>query len=198
MTLLARIRVSLTGSAVVGPSLMTFYQVGEPSGLPAAVKTFVTACADRMPTGISFDVPNSGDRIVAETGVLDSGWSGTGGGTVASGNTTGYALGAGGVLAWKTAAVSNGYHVQGRTFIVPLAHNCFDGGGRVDALTVQRLTDAGTALIAATSGGLCVWSRPMPQRPGKNGTLPARAGVYSAITTARMLTTPSALRSRRV
>src|SRR4051812_13521118 len=104
MTTLKRMRVELTGSPVVGDSVMTFYAVaGTAAGWPAAVKTFLSTLVASVPSGLNFVVPTSGNELQAETGTLTGVWSATGGGTVTGTGGGSFVLGTGARVVWNTA-----------------------------------------------------------------------------------------------
>lgn len=197
MALLQRVQVAMSGSPVVGPGVMTFYGIEGGGAMTPAIKSFITTLASAVPTGVTFIVPNSGDVIESTTGVIDSVWNEVNGGTVSSTNTTGYVLGMGARLEWKTSAVVAGHHLRGRTFLVPLGKGCFDANGRVDPGLASSMTTAATTLYGAISGGLQIWSRPKPARQGKHGTLPAQVGANGTVVSVTCPTTPTSLRSRR-
>jgi len=194
----ARLRVSMSGSALVGAGLLTFYTRNiTPGGFPGSVKTFLTSCASAIPTGVTFDVPSSGDTINETTGELVGAWTGTGGGTVTGTATGTFTLGSGARIEWLTSIPFDGYHPRGRTFLVPLTNLAFDASGRLGAASVTQFKNAADALVTAAGGDLVVWTRPRKAYTGPRGPVAARAGTIVPITSTLVPTTPTALRSRR-
>jgi hypothetical protein len=182
-----RMRVTWSGSQVVGPSVSTFFF--PISGVdPAAVLAFFDAVKSLIPNGVQITVPNAGDVINDATGDLNGSWAVAGGGNVQGTNANLFILGTGVRIVWETLGIRNNRHVRGSTFLVPVAANTFDTSGRITPANQTLVTNAATALIGATPLGLKIWSRP---KGGVNGT-------SWDVTSARVPEVPSWLRSRRV
>lgn len=195
---MARMRVEIGGTTVVGPGLMTFYSRDlAATWFPGAVKTFLNAFTGAVPAGTQFTVPSGGDTIDEATGELLGTWASSGGGTVAGAGGATFALGQGARIEWKTTTPVFGHHPRGRTFMVPLIGSAFGSDGRVTAANITSWGNAAQALITAGAGDLVVWVRPRKGYVGKKGPLPDRSGAIVPITSASVPSTPTALRSRR-
>lgn len=187
MTAINRFRVQWTGSAVVGPSLSTFYFSGSAVGKPAALVTFFTAIAGMVAPGVTWTIPGTGDVLEDSTGALTGSWTAAGGGSVVSSGTGVFAQGVGVRAVWQTANVHKGRRVKGTTFIVPLSAAQYQADGTIVNATLTNLLAAQNALIAATTPDFRIWSR-----PDANG-----AFALSSVTGALAPDTVSTLRSRR-
>lgn len=187
MTDLCRLRIDLSGAAVVGASVMTLYSNATGSGLPAAAKTWLTNSAANFPANLTFTIPNGGDLINETTGALTGSWSDGGGGTVVGSGVGGFAIGVGARVQWTTTGITNGRRVRGTTFLVPLMSGSFDVDGRIRAATITSLNTPLQAFLTGMAGHLTVWSRPVP----------GRAGTHHDVTAASIPTSPATLRSRR-
>lgn len=188
MTNLARLRIDLTGAAVVGPSVMTLYQDAAATGLPAATVTWLNAIKANLPPSLTLTVPGGGDTLDAATGALNGSWSDGGGGTVTGTGVGGFAIGVGARIVWGTSGIVGGRRVRGTTFLVPLMGGTFDSSGRMQPATVTSLNTPTQAFLTAMGSNLLIWSRPKG----------ARAGTTHPVTSATVKTNPSTLRSRRV
>ena len=71
-----RLRVTWNGLGGL-PGLSTFYYGVSTPNVSDAV-TFFTAIRTLFPTGLSWDIPSSGDEIDDATGQLTGGWVGSG------------------------------------------------------------------------------------------------------------------------
>src|SRR5262245_47744302 len=128
-----RLRVAWSGPAGTGPGLSTFYTSVLPVGLPASVKAFFDALKLMFPTGVSFDIPNSGDRITVETGALSGAWSVSSGGGIVSGTGTGtWAAGVGARVVWTTSSIVGTRRVKGATFLCPIVTAGYDNAGTLE------------------------------------------------------------------
>lgn len=184
---IARLRIDLTGSGVVGPSVMTFFHRAGGTGLPAAAKNYLTALVGLYPDDITAYVPNGGDLIDAATGILTGSWSSGLGGTVTGTQTTSFSLGNGVRVLWRTSGIVAGRRVRGATFHVPASGGAFDTTGLVTTATVAAVDTANGAFVTACGGDLVIWSRPTSTRSGS--AHPILAGYTQR--------TPTSLRSRR-
>ena len=181
-----RVRVEWGGGATTGPGLSTFYFAGA-SADPGALYAFFNALKGAFAPGITWTIPNNGDSIDSETGDLVGAWSATGGGVINSTGAGSFTRGAGFSVVWNTAGIFRGRRVRGRTFMTGLYGGAYDGNGEVGTATVSAATTAASALIAATSPNLGIWSRP------RLGT----AGEFNSITSSSVSQDVSWLRSRR-
>lgn len=187
MANLARLRVELGGAGVVGPGVMTFYNANSGSGLPTAVKSFLTSLQSTFPDDVTLTVPNTGDLIDEATGALAGAWTDGTAGVITGSGTGAFQVGAGIRVKWLTGGIVNGRRVRGSTFIVPAVSLAFDTSGRLGSTTVSVVTTAANALIAAQGSYFRIWSRPVP----------GRAGTSHEVTSCSVPLTGTSLRSRR-
>jgi hypothetical protein len=197
MTNLARLRVTLSGSAVVGPSVLTLYQDAAHVGLPAATLTWLNAIKANFPPSLTFTVPDGGDTILDTNGSLIGTWSDGGGGTVVGTGVGGFLIGTGARVRWGTAGIVGGRRVVGTTFLVPLQGTDFDSSGRLAAASRTALQTPTSAFLTAMGGALMIWSRPKAAQPLHVPPLPARSGSSHAAVSATIPFEPTTLRSRR-
>lgn len=189
MTMLARLRIDWSGSALVGPGLTTLYFDSSKSGFSAAVVTFMNAIKAQHPAGVSWTVPGFGDLIDSETGDLTGAWSETGGNTVIAASAGGvYSLGVGYATRWDTGSIVRGSRVRGRSYWAPALGSVFGSNGLMTTAANNSVAVAANALVSAVPGALMIWTRP-------NGT---DGGHASAVISATVPNTPTWLRSRRV
>jgi len=171
------------------PGYSNFY-IGTTITDHTPIRTFFQALVNYLPSAVTITVPTSGDQISEATGAITGVYSATvTGGVVngAAGNSGVYAGMAGAQVQWQTSAIINGRRPLGKTFIVPLYSTAFDSNGSIGVLPLAAIQAAGTALVAALSGEMKVWSRPRPSIAGANVT----------VTGARVPDLAIALRSRR-
>jgi len=187
MANLARVRVSWSGPAVVGPGISTFYFDEAGSGWTADLATFFNVVKAWIPVGTSMTVPNNGDLIDAASGELSGTWT-DGSTSVIGGTGVGnYTLGVGCRVVWATAGLTNGRRVKGSTYIVPILNAQFEGSGALVAAFVSSLDSAADALVTAQAGTFVIYTRPVNGAGGKS----------SAVTAANVPDAVSWLRSRR-
>lgn len=185
MTTMRRLRVSWNGLGGL-PGLSTFYYGVATPNVSDAV-TFFNAIKALFPTGLSWDIPSSGDEIDDATGELTGGWIGSGGGSVAAtGGSGNYAAGVGTRIRWDTLVITGGRRVRGGTFLAPLLGSCFDSSGTVNNANLVTLQAAASA-FAASGVAKGIWHRPV------NGS----GGLYAAINSAVIADKVTMLRSRR-
>lgn len=188
MPTLLRLRVTWTGTPVVGTGLSTFYFLETASsGASGSVKAFFTAVKATFPSGITWTIPASYDAIDAATGTLLSGGSFTGSGTETSGTVgSNFTQGAGGRVVWNTNGIFRGRRVRGSTFMCPLVHDYWEGASAISSVATGNWASAAAALIAAEPT-LAIYSRHV------GGT----AGAGNVVTSATIPDKTSWLRSRR-
>lgn len=188
---LARIRVTWSGSPVVGPGVSTFYQstMADASGL-AAIKSFYTSLAGMCPSGLSWTIPSTGDFLNESDGSLAGSWSFPGaGGVVAASTASTWVNGVGARIKWQTNGIHKGRKVVGATFMVPVVVGAYEGSGNLVGSYVTLLQSSANALVSGMGGDMYVWSRPT----AGGGT----DGKKSAVTAAQAPDYVSWLRSRR-
>lgn len=188
MALIARARVSWSGSPVTGPGVSTFYLVGAvTAGWPAALVTLFTAVRNFVPTGVTWTVPGTVDVIESTTGVLVTANSPGGGGTVTSaGGAVDFKPGVGLRMRWLTAGVVAGRRVNGTTFLAPTTSQEIPNGV-VQGTTITSIQTAMTAYLGGGYDNPAIWSKPTPQR----------VGSIHEITSVQVPSSLSWLRSRR-
>lgn len=180
-----RLRVTWNGLGGL-PGLSTFYYGVATPNVSDCV-AFFNAIKASFPTGLSWDIPSSGDEIDDATGQLTGGWTGSGGGTVAAtGGASNYAAGVGTRVRWDTLVVTGGRRVRGSTFLTPLIVGSFDGSGTIATATLTTLQTAAST-FAASGVAKGIWHRPV------NGA----GGLYCAINTGTVPDKVTMLRSRR-
>lgn len=95
---------------------------------------------------------------------------------------------AGACITWTTGDVRNGRRVRGRTFLVPLSAQAYEGDGTLNSATITRLNAAATAL-RNTTPVLQVFARPSAKG--------ASDGFGATVTGHRLSDKAAILRSRR-
>lgn len=186
MAVLMRVPVIWSGLSGL-PGISVFHWDGGVSSDVSDIANFFDDIKPYFPTGLSWQIPGSGDNIEDSTGALIGEWSVTGGGTVgASGGTGGYAAGTGARVRWNTGAIVSGRRLRGSTFLCPLIGSVYEGNGTISGVALNQLAVASTTL--ASTGALKIWSRPSPG--GTDGT---SATVLSGLVPDRV----TSLRSRR-
>jgi hypothetical protein len=191
-------RVTWGGSTVVGPGVSTFFfNSTAMAGVPAAVVQLFTALKPYIPSGTSITIPSAGEKLDEATSELAGAWTATGGAAVlGAGGAAPFLLGTGARLRWQTGAIVGGRRVVGSTFIVPMTAQEL-GSGIVAGGTQSIINAACAAFLAAVPGAFGVYSKHQPARPGAGGTLPARDGVWSQVTSGIVDPDMTWLRSRR-
>lgn len=187
MTQLARVRVTWTGTPVVGPGVSTFYFDSAGTGFTAALNAFFADMPGRLPLGLAIGIPNTGDLVDSATGVITGTWTDGTTHTVNGSGTAAYLQGVGSRIVWGTAGRTNGRPVHGTTFLIPLTTAQYTTSGSMDSAAAAAIRAAGLTLITAASSGLRVWTRP---RAGVPGVAHVPTGVQVPLT-------PSWLRSRK-
>lgn len=187
MTDTAKIPVVWDGLAGL-PGLSIFHSTtAQAPTLVSALVTFFTAIKGQFPTGLTWQIPSSGDTFDDQTGTLTGTWTGGSGSTVAaSGGSTVYAAGTGAYVRWDTGAVINGRRVKGRTFLCPILGATFDTNGTLQNATVAAWQTAVNTLVSSST--LRVWHRPPP---GGN------TGIAVLVTAGTVPDKVTSLRSRR-
>jgi len=173
MANLARVRCVWSGGPVVGPGLSTFYFDEAHEGFASDLSDFFQAIDAYLPIGIIVTVPSDGDLLDVATGDLTGSWA-----EAASGPGTGagfgaYPAGVGARVTWSTSGIVAGRRVRGSTFLCPLVNSCYGTDGTLDETVRTALDAAADGLVTASAGGMRIWSRPAPGRPGAASTVTA-------------------------
>jgi hypothetical protein len=156
------------------PGVSTFY--ADETITQAAIdslRAFFNGCGALLPTGLTIQVPSSGDIIDQGTGSLTGAWSVATTPTVVtgSGGTGVYAGNAGAVIHWLTPDLFGGRRLRGRSFLVPLIGTAYENNGSLSSATISAISGAATTFLAAVPGMWNVWHRPRPGFAGGNGTI---------------------------
>lgn len=167
---LFRLRVTWSGSPVVGEGLSTFYFSDVDATVPGAVAGFFDAIKNQIPGGVSWSIPNGGDVLDDATGTVTSSWVAGTSSTVASVVSATWVQGVGARVVWSTPGIVAGRRVKGSTFIVPILTEKFTSGGAIDDSMRAQFDLAAEDLIDAVTGtfNMVVWSRPTVGRPGSS------------------------------
>jgi hypothetical protein len=165
----------------------TNHYVGSAVLAQSAIRTFYDALKANIPTGLTIQVPSTGDQVNEATGAITGVWSGAVQ-AVVTGTAVGvYAGPVGACVNWRTGNIINGRRPMGRTFIVPLSQASFETNGTLSAAALALIQAAATQLITDLAGELKVWHRPNTAGPGANVT----------VLTAQVPDMGAVLRSRR-
>jgi len=139
----------------------TFY--GEDGAILAAdVHAFFDRVRGSIPNEITLQVEPAGDILDDAKGTLLGSWTTTAL-TPLPGLYAGvYASPVGLVLNWMTSDIADGHRIKGKTFLVPMGPDQFDGSGNVLPAEVVGKESAGQDMIDAHVNNLKVWHRPKP------------------------------------
>lgn len=182
-----RIRVELTGGAIEGPGLCTFFsETAAGASLTTGAYQFWNLLRVTLPSSVQIQVPNGGDLIDETNGTLTGTWGTSGSQPTISGGGGGgpFAQGVGSRVVWHTDTIRGGRRVRGSTFIIPNTAASYDAAG---TLTPEAIGNIGTgvdAMLTALTGNLVVWSRPRPGLVGAAVPV-ARGTVPDKISTLR-------------
>ena len=179
MTDISRVRIEVTGTGVIGPSVLTLYTAGLGGDLSAAARTWLNAQAAFFSTDVTYLCPGDGDVIDDATGDITGAWSGTLPAAVVGSSGGAYARGVGYSVKWGTAGVVNSHHVRGRSFLVPCVGSCFTSDGGIDPTTSSTITTASQAMITTLAGNFRIWSRPTPDRAGSSHAVTSASVVQN-------------------
>lgn len=208
MASIMRIKAKWTGyTGAPGYSNFYFREFGENWATDATadaaadrVETFLGALLTLFPPALRVAVQSDAELLEETDGklisVFNAGLRNTYAGSAVA---AGYSAASGAVITWRSNGVVAGRRARGRTFLVPLASAAYASGGDLSANTLTTISNAATALAAGTgSPDLGVWSRPHEARVNKAGTaIPAREGVWHAVTSVTVPSKVAVLRSRR-
>lgn len=179
MTDISRVRIQVTGTGVIGPSVLTLYTAGLGGDLSAAARTWLNAQAAFLPTDVTYQLPSDGDVIDDATGNITGSWTGSVVTPVTGSSGGAYARGVGYAVKWGTAGVVNSHHVRGRSFIVPCVGSCFTSDGGIDPTTGNTIDTASQAMVTALAGNFRIWSRPAPGRAGSSHAVTSGGVIHN-------------------
>jgi len=188
MANLIRVRTEWSGSPVVGPGVSTFYLAETATGFLTAFNSFWVGFVTRVPVGVTWTTPNTGDLIDVDTGGLSGTWTDGTTSTVTSTGTGPFPSAVGARVKWATSGVRNNRRVRGSTFICPLTNSCFQSDGTIDTTVLTAMNTIASGLFTALGGDMRIYSRPV-----------AGAGGQASVVTGGLIPDKvSWLRSRRV
>jgi hypothetical protein len=194
MLVMRRVPVSWTTGP--GGSGVSVFYTGDSDDVTVQLGTFFNAIKAQMPTGVTWTIPASGDKLQDEDGELAGAWSGGTQATIVGTSNQPYAAGTGAYIRWLTGAVVDKHKLQGRTFLVPLANTAYWTDGEIVSSSLTILQNAATALAAASK--LIVWHRPRKAYTSPDGTShPERVGTNRLVIAATVPNKVTSLRSRR-
>lgn len=196
MTALNRVTVAWQGWPG-SPGVTQFYTDNVPAQTTIdGIRSFFQSLITLLPTGLTINVPGSGDIVEDATGGLAGSWSVGTTPLQVTGNGAGtYAGNAGAVVHWLTNTVVTKRRLRGRTFIVPMVSSAYDATGSLSVTALNTLTTAASTLVSAAGGNLVVWHRPVIQ---KGTGVVVRTGSNGKITSSRVPDLAVSLRSRRI
>jgi hypothetical protein len=199
MVTIAQIQASWTGLPG-GVGFTTIY-VRSTAANPSPFLTFFQTIASRLPAVATVTVPSTGRLLDEATGKMTGVWNQGGGGAVGGTSSNTFAPQSGAQVKWDTGGFSNGRHVRGRMFIIPLSNAQYSTTlpGTIDQAACNVINGAATAMITAFAGNLVVWQRPLYERDsnGNPTDVLKRPGTVSTVTTATTPVKPATLRGRR-
>jgi len=154
----------------------------------SALRTFYDSIKAFLPSGLTIQVPNSGDQVAEGTGLITGAWTGASQAIITATGTGTYPGSAGACVNWRTSGLVRGRRPMGRTFLVPLVGTAFETNGSIATAALAAIGTAASQLITDLAGELKVWSRPTDTTAGSNVT----------VTSANVPDLAVVLRSRRI
>lgn len=177
-----------------GPGYTSFYFSpftggGDAAAARGRVRAFFAAMSQQIATSSLITVSPTIEVVDESTGELQGYIDDETEVSPVPGASSGSYVGsAGGVVSWNTNTVVGGRRVRGRTFVVPMRTNAFDGDGTLAPSTITAMRDGADALLEAEfEQELVIWSRPRAGSPG----------VIAPVTGYRIPDMAAVLRSRR-
>lgn len=183
---LNRVRVALTGFTGL-PGVATFHFNSSVTDM-TALRTFWDSVKSVFPNSVLINVPNAGDTITENSGVIQGAWSGPAQATVqGTGGTTSVVSTGGPMVRWTTPQVVDGRRPIGKTFLTPMVAIHLTTTGTVASSVATTVSNAAQALVVAYAGEMKTYHRP------KGGT----GGVGCTIIAGTCSNKLMVLRSRR-
>jgi hypothetical protein len=152
------------------PGYTNFY-VGTAIVNQTEIRAFFNSLISILPTGLTIQVPSTGDIVDESTGLITGAWSGAANALVTATGAGTYPGSAGACINWRTSLLIAGRRPIGRTFLVPMVGGGFEANGSISAGTLTTIGNAANTLITNLAGELKVWSRPRPTIAGANVTV---------------------------
>jgi hypothetical protein len=151
------------------------------------LRAWYLAIAGSLPNTVTVDVQETGDVIDDATGTLTGAWSTSPVLPVVGTSAAAYAAPAGWAATWNTTTIVGGKRLKGRTYLVPGAASMYQTDGSIEPVILAALQGYTNTFMAAASGDLVVWHRPVGGVGGSHGL----------VTSARVNDKVVVLRSRR-
>jgi hypothetical protein len=149
----------------------TNHYVGSNVLAQTAIRAFYDGVKAYLPTGLTVQVPSSGDQVNEATGDITGVWTGAAQAVVSGGGAAAYAGATGACVNWRTGNIINGRRPMGRTYLVPLVSTAFETNGTLGSTAVTTIQNVATQLITDLAGELKIWHRPSTLGPGSNVTV---------------------------
>lgn len=111
-----------------------------------------------LPTGVRITPASFAEQVDETDGTLIGTIPLTAGAPTTGVQPGGYSALSGACVNWLTGSIVNGKRVRGRTFVVPLAANCYDVDGSLTANFLTTVRAAAATLVSASD--LAIWHRP--------------------------------------
>lgn len=185
---ISRVRVELTGPAVIGPSVTTLHTTGAPGALMSAWSLLLIAFKPNSPSTLTWTFPSSGEVIDSTTGLATGTWTATPPPSIVGSDNGSYAAGVGERIVWGTDTFHAGRRIKGSTYIVPLGAGAYATDGRLNATMRGTQQTAVNTFVTAMSGAFCILTRRSARNP---------IGGLAAVTSGTVPNSVSWLRSRR-
>ena len=197
MAVIVRVR-SIWNGFQGAPGYTNWYGISDGDSAVAAqqlgnrMRTFWEALKFFIPNGATIKVQRTYQVLDSISGVMSlEADMGTDPAVTTSGAAanTAYAAPVGCIVNWNTGLFNDlGHRIRGRTYVVPLTGNAFEGNGTLTSTFQSATQTAATAAVGGT-GGLSVWTRP------PKGT--HTGGRISVVTSATVPDKSCVLRTRR-
>lgn len=173
---ICQLRVSWEGLPGL-PGVSTFYYSTADALTLADTRAFFESLKAFFPPGLTIRYPNGGMKVDSSTGHPTGTWVGTQPAPTTGTGTGGYAAPTGAVVNWNSELFIAGRQLRGKTFIVPLAGNCYDTDGSLSS-GVKNALEAAANLLRITPAIMTVWSRKMgTTAPVRSVRVPDKACV---------------------
>lgn len=153
------------------------------------VRNAFQALAEHLPTGVSIQVQQEVEILDEASGELLGYGLADEQPNAVNGNASGsYSAPTGAIVTWNTDTVARGRRLRGRTFLVPLSGEAYEGDGTLNASALTALNNFGSRMAGDGDGPQhVVWSRP------RNGA----GGAIGPVVSHRVPDMAAVLRSRR-
>lgn len=184
MATINRIRVSWSGSAVIGPAVSTFYFLDDDDGAVARLGDFFDSIKVQFPTAVAWQCPGAGDQLDVESGEVVGAWTMDGGWVNQGTSPNSWIMGVGARIRWETGGFTNGRRVRGATFLVPLNIGALAGISQVDNAVVTDVNDKIATFVNANTIHHLIYTPPKGSSAGKTAQV-VSGHLVDAISTLR-------------